>query len=330
VTELSKTTNPNYSVTIGSEKFSIDKKPSRLVSIKVALGIGLPTDRCEVLLVSSDSYSFKKGDSFKVELGYDADLKLVFSGLVEEIERLLSKVKVIALGVAVLLLRLRFNRVYLNQTAGKIVSSIAQEAKVKIKKASDGVSFPTYVVDEVTNAYEHVLKLAERCNFDAYFNEEEQLVFKEWGGGKNTSLQYGKEIIGVRSLHFSPLYVGTRVYGESPSSMKGSDTSHWLTKQEVKAEAGGKTSFQMEDPAVKDRKTAETVAKAKTFKLEYTFGVAVKIVGNAGIRIGDTITLKDVPIPNVGGELEVRGVRHYLSKAKGFTTTINCWGRPSA
>jgi len=330
VTKLNNTTNPNYSVMIGSEKFSVDSKPNRLVSVKAALGIGLPTDRCEVLLAHNDGYNFKRGDSVKVALGYDTDLKPVFSGLVEEIEHLLSKVKVIALGFAVSLLRLRFNRVYLNQTAGKIVSDIAKEAKVKVKKTSDGVSFPTYVVDGATNAYEHVLKLAERCNFDAYFTEDEQLVFKEWGGGKNTSLQYGSEIIGVRSLHFSPLYDGTRVYGESPSSMKGSDTSHWLAKQEVKGEAGAKTTFQMEDPAVRDKKTAETVARAKTHRLEYTFGVAVETVGNAGIRLGDTITLKDVPLPNVGGQLEVRGVQHYLGKAKGFTTTIYCWGRLGA
>ncbi len=328
MTKLSKATNPSYSVTIGSQKFDIDSRSGKLVSVRVTLGIGLPTDRCEVLLAHSDGYAFKKGDTVKVELGYDTDLKRVFSGLVEEIERLLSRVRVIALGFAVSLLRLRFNRVYLNQTAGKIVSSIAQEAKVKVRKAADGVNFPTYVIDAATNAYEHVLKLAERCNFDAYFTEDEQLVFKEWGGGKNILLQYGKEIMGVRSLHFSPLYAGTQVYGESPSSMKGSDTSHWLTKQEVKAEAGTKTTFQMEDPAVRDKKTAETVAKAKTSKLGYSFGVAVEIVGSAGIKLGDTVTLKDVPIPNVGGQLEVRGVRHYLSKSNGFTTTVNCWGRP--
>ena len=324
---ISNTTNPSYSVTIGSEKFSIGSKASRIVSVRVVLGIGLPTDRCEVLLVHSDSHKFKKGDSLKVELGYETDLKLVFSGLVEEIEQFLSRVKVIALGLAVSLLRLRFYRIYLNQTAGKIVSNVAQEANVKVKKASEGISFPSYVIDESTNAYEHILKLAERCNFDAYFTENAQLVFKEWDGGKNTDLYYGKEIIEVGAIHFSPLYSGIHVHGESPSSMKGSDTSHWLTKQDIRGEAGAEKVFQIEDPAVKDKKTAETVAKAKASKLEYNFSVSIETVGNSGISLGDTITLKDVPISNVHRQLGVRGIQHYLSKAKGFTTTIYCWGK---
>lgn len=322
----SSTTRPNYTVTIGSEEFSSENK-NEVVSIKVARGIGLPTDKCEVLLASSDSYSFKKGDELKVELGYDNSLKPVFNGFVEDIECLLAKVRVTGLGPAVLLLQLKLNRVYLNQTAGNIVTKIAKEANVQVQNVSDGITLPTYVIDEHSNAYDHILNLAERCNFDAYINENEKLVFKEWGGGKNYTIQYGEEITSLRTLDFSPLYASTRVYGESPSSMKGSDTGHWLTKQEVKGEAGSKLVMSIDDPAIKDKKTAEAVAKARKSKLEYTFGVAVEIVGNPEVKLGDTVTLKDVPFSNIKGPLEVRSVQHYFSKAKGFTTTINCWRR---
>ena len=322
----SSTTWPNYAVTIGSEEFSSDGE-NKVVSIKVARGIGLPTDRCEVLLASSDGYSFQKGDDLTVELGYGTSLKPVFSGLVEDIERLLAKVRVTALGPVVLLLQLRLNRVYLNQTAGNIVTNIAKEANVQVQKVSDGITLPTYVIDENSNAYEHILKLAERCNFDAYITENEKLVFQEWGGGKNYSIQYGKEITSLKTLDFSPLYASARVHGESPSSMKGSDTGHWLTKQEVKGEAGSMLVMSIDDPAIKDKKTAETVAKARKSKLEYTFGVAVETVGNPAVKLGDTVTLIDVPIPNLDGPLEVRSIQHYFSKAKGFTTIINCWRR---
>jgi hypothetical protein len=95
----------------------------------------------------------------------------------------------------------------------------------------------------------------------------------------------------------------------------------------VKGEAGTSSILSIDDPAIKDKKTAEAVAKARKSKLEYTFGVAVETVGNPGIQLGDTITLKDVPLPGIKGQLEVRSIQHYLSKAKGFTTTINCWRR---
>ncbi len=323
------TTSPIYLVTIGSEKYRFDSE-NKIVYVRVACGIGLPTDRCEVLFATMEHYDFKKGDSIKVELGYHDTLKPVFNGIIEDIECVLSTIKISALGSAVSLLRLRLNRVYLNQTAGKIVSNITKEASLKVKTASDGINLPMYVIDEATNAYEHILKLADHCNFDVYITVDKELVFKEAGGGKNHKLQYGKDIICIKALDSSPLFEGTRVYGESPSSIRGSDTSHWLTKQAVKGEAGSNAVLSIDDPVIKDKKTAETVAKAITSKLGYTFFVDVETVGKPEIRLGDTITLEAVPMQELGGQLEVRGIEHYLSKTKGFTTILTCLRRKSA
>jgi len=315
---------PNYLVNIGSERFS-PENGGDVIIIKVIRCIGLPTDSCEVFLVGGKDYPFKRDDQVRVQLGYDEELLPVFSGFVDNIEHELSKVRVTALGLTVGLLRLRLNRVYLNQTAGMIVRNLAQEINLQVKEASDGISLPMYVVDDAANAYEHILRLAERCNFDAYITNDEQIVFKEWNGGKKHSLEYSKEIIQVEALDFSPPYVSAKIYGESPSSVKGSDTSHWLTKQEVKGEAGSGEAVSVHDPAIKDKQTAETVARAKLDKLKYTFVAAVETVGKPEISLGDTVALEGIPDSAINAELEVRGIEHYLSKVKGFTTKINCW-----
>jgi len=315
---------PSYQVNIGSESFA-SEDGGDVVSIKVILGIGLPTDSCEVLLVGGKEYSFKKDDQVKVQLGYDNDLMPVFSGFVDNIEHEISTVRLTALGLTVGLLRLRLNRVYLNQTAGQIVSNLAQEANLKVKEASDGINLPMYVIDDAASAFEHVLRLAERCNFDAYITDDEQLVFREWNGGAKHSIKYGKEIISAEGLDLSPLYVNARVYGESPASVKGSETFHWLTKQEVKGETGSGAVLPVHDPVIKDKETAETVAKAKLSRLKYTFAAVVETVGKPEIKLGDTIAVEGLPNSTIQGELEVRGVEHYLSKGKGFTTRINCW-----
>jgi phage protein D len=315
--------SPSYAVTIDAQEFT-SKNSKDLLSIRVIRSIGLPTDSCEVCLVENEDYDFKKGDSLKVKLGYDEKLKPVFSGFVEKIEHTLCCVRVAALGPASKLLHLRRNRVFLSQTAGKIVTSLAQEAQVKIKTASDGINLPVYVVDEDTNAYEHILKLAERCDFDAYLNDDETLSFKAFGGGKDIRLQFGKEIIRVEIRDFSPLYAGSRVCGESPSSIRGSDTSHWLTKQQVKGESGGNTVLTISDAVIRDKKTAETVAKAQTTKLMSTFGAVVEAVGKPDINLGDTVTLEEVPNSMSIEKLQVRSVEHYLSKLRGFTTTVSC------
>jgi phage protein D len=317
---------PSYLVNIGSEKFD-SANGKDLVSVRVIRGIGLPTDSCEVFLARGKDYSFKKADVVKVQLGYDDKLVPVFSGSVDNIDREVAAVRVTSLGLAAGLLRLRLNRVYLNQTAGKIVSDLAQEAKLKVKQSSDGITLPVYVVDDTANAYEHILRLAERCSFDAYMTDEEQLVFKEWDGGKSHSIEYGKELVRAEGLDFSSPYVSAKIYGESPSSFRGSDTFHWLTKQEVKGEAGTGVVLSIQDPAIKDKKTAETAAKAVLNRLKYTFAALIETVGKPEIKLGDTIALKGVPDSALQGDLEVRGIEHYLSKVKGFTSRISCWMR---
>jgi hypothetical protein len=313
---------PNYEVSVGTDTFS--PKDSGLVSLKVERSIGLPIDSAEILLVQNEDYAFKKGDTLKVKLGYDGKLETIFNGAVSDLKREVSALKVTALSLTASLLRLRINRVYLNQAAGKIVSNIAQEAQLTVKKASDGINLPIYIVDDSKNAYEHILQLAQRSNFNVYITENDQLVFQEHQSGKATEIHYGKEIISINETEFSPLFSGARVYGESPSSIKGSDTSHWLTKEDVKGEAGSGTMLVMEDPALKDNKTAETVAKARTACLECTTGLVIETVGMPQISLGDTITLVNLPNSRSNGNLEVRSFSHYLSKTKGFITKINC------
>lgn len=315
---------PTYQISIGSEEFSTENG-NDIISIHVIRSVGLPTDSCEVFLVGREDYAFERDDDVNVKLGYDEELISVFSGFVDKIENETSMVRLTALGPALGLLRLRINRVYLNQTAGKIVQDLVQEAGLSIAEASDGINLPMYVVDDTASAYEHVLRLAERCNFVVYITDDDELIFKEWNGNKKHSLEYGKNLIRVEELDFIPLYVSTRIFGESPASVKGAETSHWLTKQEIKSEAGSGDVLSIADAAIRDTETAKTVAKAKLDKLKYTFVAVVETVGNPDIKVGDTLALEGMPNSAVEGELEVRGVEHYLSKIKGFTTKIDCW-----
>lgn len=312
---------PSYSVQIGSSTFS-SGDADNVVGLTTARNMGLPIDSSEIRLVSDGKHSFKRGDEVKLKLGYDRDLKPVFTGSVDAIDQEIDGVRLTALGPAAALLRLRLNRLYSSQTAGKIVRNLAQEARVKVKDASDGINLPVYVVDDGANAYQHILRLASLCNFDLYADENGQLIFKAFTPTKTHPLEYGKDIIEVLASDSSAAYVGARVSGESPASFKGSDTHTWLTKQDVRGEAGGAQALSLSIAAVKDRQTAEQVAKARFDRLEYTSTIAVEVVGRPEIRVGDAVSIRNMPTRSVNGESQVTGVEHYLSKTRGFTTTI--------
>jgi phage protein D len=314
---------PGYSVKIGSREFDA-KNSIDLVSIRVARSVGLPIDSCEVVLLEND-YSFSKDDEVRVRLGYDEELLPVFSGLVDNVEHGFSKLRLSALGLSSRLLRLKLNRVFLNQNASKIVENLAKEANLTVQGTSDGFVFLTYVVDDTASVYEHVLRLAERCGFDVRMADDDQLLFEKMEGGKTHSLGYGKEIIHVEKSELSQLYSSARVWGESPASFKGSDTSHWITKQEVKGEAGTGQPLSIHDPVIKSKETAEQVAQAKLKTLKRTLNMVVKTVGKPEIRLGDTVTVSDSPHPSIEGDFQVREIEHYLSKDEGFTTKIDCW-----
>jgi len=315
---------PNYVLKVGPETFNPDTVDG-VVSIEVNLSMGLPIDSVEALLVGGRDFSFKKDDPVAVQLGYDENFVPAFIGFVDNVEHGISRVRLTALGHSLLLLRLRLNRVYLNQTAGGIVRNLAQEAGVKVKEAADGISFPMYVIDDGLNGYEHVLRLAERCNFDVYVTDDGQLVFKEFGGGRTHTLEYGRDILQVEGADFVPAYAGATVYGESPSSVRGAETFHWLTKQEVKGEAGSGPPLVIQDPVIRSRETAERVASAELNRLQYTFAAVIETVGRPEIKLGDAVAIKSLNDPAINGEFQVRVVRHYLSKTKGFTSRISCW-----
>jgi hypothetical protein len=317
---------PTFYVNLGSEDYTSEKS-SNLISIKSFKGIGLPTDGFEINLIGHKNFEFKKDEEAKIELGYGDKNKVVFKGFITNIDHDLSIVRVRGIGFASKLLHLRLNKVYLNQTVGKIISSIAEEANISIKTISDGINLPYYVVDEGTNGFEHLLRLAERCNFNVLFDED-KLVVKLPETGKTNTLRFGKEIIDVATFSLIPRFGGVKIFGESPSSFKGSDTSHWLTKQEVKGEDGNSV-LTLQDPAIKDKDSAQTVAKSKNAFLSYKYGLTLTVIGNVDLELGDTVILGQLPFEGLESDLEVRSLEHTLNKNKGFITKINCSVRRS-
>jgi phage protein D len=229
---------------------------------------------------------------------------------------------VTGLSFALRLLDLRVNQVYENQSAGNIVSDLAGRANVMTGEVSDGLRFPMYAIDDTKNAYEHIRDLAEKCGFDVYIDSENELVFKKYERKSPQTFEYGKDIIQAEVNDQKPMAVSVLVCGESPSSFKGADTSHWLTKREVEGVAGSGAGLSIQDPTVKDKDTAEKVAEAKLEALERSLSGAVKTIGKAEVKLGETIEVKGMPNAKMNGEFQIRSVEHFLSKTEGFTTII--------
>jgi prophage tail gpP-like protein len=316
---------PIYKVKIGSETFEPGAQ-SPLVSIRVSQDIDIPADSFETVFgVSDKTMKIKEGDEVTIQIGYEEDLKDVFKGTVDGV----SYVTVRGLNTATKLLELRVNQVYLNMNAGQIVKDLAKKAGIKLE-ASDGVKFSVYYLDNSKNAHEHICELAKKCGFDAYMTPEGDLVFKKYTKGTVHVLEYGKNVIQAEVQEDRPTVKSVMVQGESASSFKGADSWPWLTKKEVSGTKEGANNkgaeILVQDASIKETGAAGTMAGALMENMSRTFSGAVKIVGDAGIKLGETVEIKGMNNSKMNGEFQVRSVEHIISKALGFTTQIG-WSK---
>jgi len=335
---------PNYRVEIGSETFDPDSQS--VVGFNVKLSLGPKVDSFELLLAKDDrSLKVTRNDPVNVFLGYEDDVVKVFSGLVETVERGISTVRVFGLAFSVNLLLFRTNKVYVNQTAGQIVSDLLSSLKQRVKgitqfpveegQIMDGVSFPVYVVDSRLSAYEHMEKLAKRSNYVFYISSENKFYFKKYEGGEVQVLKYGKDVIEVNVTKMVGQYDSVIVYGESPSSWSGGETYHWLSKREVLGLASYSSTegqkevsrghlLAMQDPVIKDGNTASTTAENLSNIVNRELQIVLRIIGNSKLKVNDTIKVEDLEGEVFNSQLRVIEVEHYLSKLNGFTSIITC------
>ncbi len=280
---------------------------------------------------------FAKGDPVRISLGYrnnddggngKSDLTDVFNGSIYSAKAQDTKIKITALTPFIKLCNLRLDRFYEQQSAGAIVKDLAHTADVSIDAASEGIQFPSYAISSSKSAYEHIIELAGLCGFDFYSTNKAKLVFRKYEARKTHLLEYGKNIINIHKVDQSLSAGSVKVFGSSPSSSRGSDVWHWLTKKNVQGSSGierGNTQLSIQSKAIRDEDTAKEVADV-TLKRLKSLMVVINTVGNAKIMLGDAAKIQGVPEQDLNGEFQVRGIEHFLSKSYGFTTVVACVG----
>lgn len=280
----------------------------------------------------AESPRVKKGSELTAYLGYGSELTDIFRGKIDMFTFRYPKFYVHAVSDVYLLTSKRFDGFYEAQTSGAIVKDLCQSAGMEIDEVSDGVQLPYYAVDSNRNVYEHIKYLAQISGFEVYSTNKNKLIFKKYEAKDKHEIEYGKNLIQLHKVEQTNQVGLVKVLGESPSSLQGSQTTHWLTKQKVQGAAGeaGENDLIVHDKVIKDEDTAKHVANAVFERLNSRrVLVTAEILGDPKIRLGDSVTIKGIPHDPVNGEYQVRGVEHYFSTMSGFITTVKCRGIPT-
>jgi phage protein D len=313
---------PDYSINVGDMHIDTSE-PEEIQEISVKLSLDTPADSCHLSLGPSPKFAkVKLLDSVSIKLGYDSTTT-VFTGIVDSLHSETRSVKIQGLSQMLKLLKQRLSQAYQNQNAGDIVKDICNKAGVPLGPVHDGISLPSLFVSQDVPSYEYLKELAERSGFDLYINADGELVFKEFESNKTHDLEYANQIIRIETSQYHPPE-GVKVYGESPSSSMGSDTSHWLSKDKMEGSAGDRDGPIVYDAAVRDKDTADAVAKARLAQARHTHWVSILALGTPEVKLGDTVVLKGFDQDLLKGEFKVRSIDHHLSKRRGFTTRLRC------
>lgn len=323
---------PAYKLTIGDKIVDTTDEPraSTLVDLRVALDMDAPADSFTLVLGQVGGLSPTRDDAATIELGYADDSKLtqVMTGTLVAVEPGLTTMRVVGHSPAQALLRSFVDKTYEGKTAGHMVRDLAGQAGVSVAAAEDGITFPAYVVDGRRDFYQHMRDLANLCGFDLYLNADGKLVFERFAGGKSVhALEYARHILELEALHVPPRAEGVEAWGESPGGGQAEEAWAWLTKDfgGSKGSAGsGAPTLLLERPVLRTADAAQAAAEAAHTHIQRR-GVRGRLmtVGMPQVKLGDAVRLRNVPQAALNGTFQVRSVMHRITKAGGFTTTID-------
>ncbi|OYT29013.1 MAG: hypothetical protein B6U95_02985 [Thermofilum sp. ex4484_82] len=315
---------PRYRVEINGETFEpLDS--SEILRIEVSKSLGNQAGTFSIRMAKSPrAESIRLGETVVIHLGYGDNLQKVFTGWIKRIEPEVESVVFSGYDAAIKLIRLYIDQFYENQNAGGIVKELARKAGVEIEEAEDGMFFPCYTIYRGKSAYTHIEDLALKCGFYFYINEDNKLFF---GKKREIShkLKYGRDIVSFEVYKITPVYKGVILIKESPASIKGRETSHWICAEPYKAIKGEEKYYLVYDPTIKERDAADRAAESILNFLTKNLKGKISVIGNPKIKPAHQLEIEDVPYGEVNGKSQVLRVNHVFSLSSGFTTNIYWW-----
>lgn len=315
----------NHKITIGSAVFKSGAR-TRLIDLRSSAALDIPVNTCRLVFSPPDHLSLSPEDPVTVELGYEDNLSLVFSGIVGAVDWGIDRVTIHAISSFQKLLVASFNLFYEKAKAGDIVSDVIDRLKLSSGKVDSGLEFPAYALGDNRQTSDYLRFLAGQCGFDFYADTSDQAVFAAYQPSETHECQYGRNILTFTAEDPAPSVTGVEIYGESPSSFgQGAESYSWLTKQEVQGKAGETSGIvkRVADPTVRTQETASKIATALLEKKTQKRRGSLRVLGMAAIKLGDAVKVSGLPVASQNGTFKVTRVQQILNSRQGFYTVID-------
>jgi hypothetical protein len=327
---------PNAILTVAGRALSAAE--AGLVRLRAQLSVGEAHDHVELFCwPASKLASASAGATLAVSLGPKDSEVDVLTGEVEAVRVSADAVVLEGMDASIALSRSFVGQSFLELSIADIVNQLASDAGMDTEEVSCDISLPAYAIDPRRSVWSHLNDLARLAGADLAVTAAGALRFVipgEAGGGGGlggavgavagalglggaSGLRYGANVLAwhASTAQDAPS-ASIAAYGAA--SEAGSSKWHWILREPSFAGDGAPRVL----AALRTRDAAEAVETAWTARATRArLRGMLRIVGDASIRPGDTITVSDLPSGDPGS-LHVLAVEHLLDGGDGFITTL--------
>lgn len=316
---------------VGLEQGPDDPWARSVVTVTVESGLAPFVDIATVeFAADEEAPQVSLDDEGTISLGYnDISTQLVFTAKVNDIGyNLQGTQRLGGVNGGALLSRLRINQSYEKQSAGDIVSDLAGQAGVDTDTVENGVDFPFYVLDDRSNAYQHIAALARKSGYVTYFTTQGKLYFGPYADGQAAqTFSYGVDILSLQVKQTRPILGSVTTIGQGAAGAEGQEAWGWLIKDPgaVTAEAGqGQARRLKSDASLRSSEASQSAADGIAAAAGRTALTGTIVVPGAPlVVVGSSIEIADAPDDNLNGTCMVCWMRHHYSKQQGYISVID-------
>lgn len=293
-----------------------------MVRAEIACGLGEIGEATLTIWPRSRLANLAPGARLAIALGPAGQEALVFTGQVAQVARTAAAVILWAREPTAALETRFASRAYLNQSAAAIARDLT--ATVETETIEADLALAQYAVENRRDAWWHLRDLAGLAGCDLTAAPDGKCILRPAGRGGTHTLRHGAEVLSFETgERLADPHMAVAAHGGASGA--GPDRWHWIAPDPLGAYP--EPTRILTPLATDDAATAAGKADAARGQARAKFG-RVQLLGDAGIRPGDGIDLREAAVAGVPAEPLWRAthVRHCFDTAGGFVTDVDLEG----
>jgi hypothetical protein len=297
-----------------------------LQSLALDLHLAPGVDACTIAVTGAGMPSVALGDSLSLQLGYDKQLRTVYTGKLVRIQSAEDNTVRLTLdNGALTLARLRQNSSFEQQTLSGVVNKILGDAAVQAGTVHTGPSFPFLALDDRQSLWAWISELAQMSGAFAWVDGDGLVQLKPGGGPAVATFTYGADLLALQHQASVPVAAQTSVLGEGAAGSQGSQAWSWLSKKRsaIAAQQGSGEARQQNQPAL--RNLAGVQGSAQRWLDQLTAQgerIRITVPGNTDVQLASTFSVASCPQGRGDGDYVATRIGHRYDKRAGFVTLL--------